>query len=1271
MSQSGQMSAKGVDDRTREAARAAAAAKGMTLGEYLNQTVRGDASTAEANAKQIQKRLAARQNSAAGVLERLTKRIEAVEARSTLAITTMDEAILSLVSRLETSEDTSSAVAGYVEGLIEEFRKTQTALQTKVSELQTDNASQKNLETLQALEQALGKLASHVFDEHEMAQNEAAAMRGRMEAGFVDLGDRFEDIEISVNQKMAEASESLSQTAGELESLKAQTEARRTELSEQVSAIETRVSEQISDLESKLTSQASATTLLVNDQASVLREETSEQLSGVNSQMASLQDRLQAAETTTDSALQNLQTTYEGLEQRIEGLAGTIDPNLSETLRAEFESRFEELTAAMRETVDQARAQLADEILSAASTHTDQAVADLRLAVEAIDTQSSAGGTGVAEAELTKRLDEMTQGIETRLDALEGQDVDGKIDDLRSEVGEINTNLTKRFDTFTELVDQRITDHEQRNASAIAQMGDQVTAASQRFQQRQDEAFERMNQKIDSNQDQSTTRLSDALANVSDRLEQMQSESATSMSPVQKAIASLASRLELIEDTISPETARDDDLAADRYQDDSAALYEEISQLEDLSIDDLDSDGFEMDPPSLQNDPEADEIALFEEHDPEGSIDDGVGFDEIDTELETDEAAFELQDPDPITEENALEAGDTLTEALHADAVSFLDETETPEQTPEAFETENEADEWFDPNFSGSEDESTSPDILELLSQHDTALETIATSSEEEAPTGSEDAETEDSVTSEETASEPYAFGDEDFADSGSQEIDALLAALQEEAASDPLHPLDDDHTEARDSDVFDDHTDEFIAAEAPILEEAETASEPDRLQDADAEPLVLEPITPVPETAAPAPAQLDEVTSDYITRARQAAIAASAAGKQQRPQISERVGLGLGSTGNSQSRLPIYAAASALAVTGAAVGGFIYMRGKQPPEVVSEPATSDTASVPARAAETMVAAESIPTEEFLFDPIEPLPVPEQPAPSPVETAVTTPELGSGIYPEIPQSTTLQTASDSGNRIAQFVLGQQKVRGGEIRDGVTLIRQSANAGLPIAQYELARLHDSGTGVPKDLGLSRSWTEKAAEGGNVKAMYDLAVFMAEGEGGPRSYTGAAEWFRKAAAHGVVDSQYNLGILYEQGLGISQDSGEALYWFTVAANNGDAGAPSKIVQLSDRVDTSAKAEIDARADRWQPAISPSIANGRFGAQPWDVGNAEQVKGVQAALNALGFDAGPADGVMGSSTAYAIRLYQRTYDLPVTGTVTLELIDSLNATAIPANG
>lgn len=62
-------------------------------------------------------------------------------------------------------------------------------------------------------------------------------------------------------------------------------------------------------------------------------------------------------------------------------------------------------------------------------------------------------------------------------------------------------------------------------------------------------------------------------------------------------------------------------------------------------------------------------------------------------------------------------------------------------------------------------------------------------------------------------------------------------------------------------------------------------------------------------------------------------------------------------------------------------------------------------------------------------------------------------------------------------------------------------------------------------------------------------------------------------------------------------------------------------------------------------------------------------EQVKRVQAALNARDYDAGPADGALGPKTRTAIRTYQADAGLPITGEMSAGLLQKLEGDAAAA--
>jgi len=156
-----------------------------------------------------------------------------------------------------------------------------------------------------------------------------------------------------------------------------------------------------------------------------------------------------------------------------------------------------------------------------------------------------------------------------------------------------------------------------------------------------------------------------------------------------------------------------------------------------------------------------------------------------------------------------------------------------------------------------------------------------------------------------------------------------------------------------------------------------------------------------------------------------------------------------------------------------------------------------------------------------------------------------------------------------------------------MEDGARLIRLSANRNQPAAQYRLAKLYETGTGVAKDPITARELIERAAQGGNRIAMHDLGNYHAYGQGGLTSdMDEALKWFTKAAERGVVDSQFNVAFLREGNESVAADIDTALFWYHVAARQGDQGAPDRIAVLSAQLDAAAQADIKARAEQFNP-------------------------------------------------------------------------------------
>lgn len=275
---------------------------------------------------------------------------------------------------------------------------------------------------------------------------------------------------------------------------------------------------------------------------------------------------------------------------------------------------------------------------------------------------------------------------------------------------------------------------------------------------------------------------------------------------------------------------------------------------------------------------------------------------------------------------------------------------------------------------------------------------------------------------------------------------------------------------------------------------------------------------------------------------------------------------------------------------------------------------------------------------------------------------------------------TLDGAVAAGNPIAQFQKGLVQLRAGQMNEGARLIRLAANRNQPAAQYRLAKLYESGTGVAKDIVTARELVERAAIGGNRIAMHDLGNYYAQGEGGlNRDMTQALDWFSKAAERGVVDSQFNVAFLREGNEGVAADPEAALFWYYIAARQGDQGAPERIALLTASMDDATKADIKSRADRFNPKPVDEAANGIFRDVPWaksektasaaDTARKAQiirVREAQTLLTDLGYQIGSADGAAGPRTRAAIKQFEAVNGLPETGAVTDELLQRLEIAA-----
>ncbi len=935
--------------------------------------------------------------------------------------------------------------------------------------------------------------------------------------------------------------------------------------------------------------------------ASIARAETrsADALETLRAAMSRIDERLDKAEKSSDR-VNALETSVETFDARLADTERKSD-EVASALRDDFQQQVDTLTETLTRSLQDTRDDLEQKLTDTAATVEDAAstaaISQMEERLEAMQAQIAQNESRQAEAVeiISDQFERMSKVLEQRLEALKSDTDTATAQAVRDEVAQLSSELDARISTvenadqsaaletmasevsrLAEKLDEKVRQSEHRSAEAIEQVGEQVIRATERIQASQDKALDQINDRLERAAEDTAERLNAVTEDVSRRLDSIGEDSKTAVKPVENTVASLARRLEAIEDL-----------------DVGAA------------------------PPPF--------------------VEDGMT------------SQVDLDD-----DENAPPFAALLDE-MSPDAPKA--------QTPDALDIEDEDDDDLDAAGIAASAHSARREFAAHLAAHK---------------------------------------DDDDLLEDDAEDL------LDAEALDDQADALTDDEDDNADSDLFSPSVD----AGAAQFGAARTAVEPEPEYEAE--------LPPTPDHSLLADELRADVGADddpfgraslnnleFLKAARQAALERggdnrSTLGATEEPE-------------KRSSRMPLVAA-SALAIAVAGGAGLMIMRGKQgnaDESFATLPATAGQDTTSTAGAGASVGADSSALEDDLFDaaegdvsPVEeakvdedllfpedariltaenldaqaaaaPVATPPAPAATPVSAG---PRKVSAMEafasrPSAPPKVTLESAAASGDPAALFELGTKRFNDGDKRGAAELMQRAADLGSAIAQYRLAKLYEKGEGVPRSVKESRRWTQSAADAGNVKAMHDLAVFYAEGEGGgPQSYVAAVEWFTKAANSGLLDSQYNLGVLYEQGLGVTANPAEAAVWFEIAGKNGDADGARRARDLMQRLSPAEADTARIRARAFSPMPTDAAANGQTGAKSWEAAPSvlpAQVREVQRLLNLLNYDAGTPDGLMGSRTRAAIRSYESSRNMPVTGEVSPSLINALRSQSIGANG
>jgi TPR repeat protein len=127
---------------------------------------------------------------------------------------------------------------------------------------------------------------------------------------------------------------------------------------------------------------------------------------------------------------------------------------------------------------------------------------------------------------------------------------------------------------------------------------------------------------------------------------------------------------------------------------------------------------------------------------------------------------------------------------------------------------------------------------------------------------------------------------------------------------------------------------------------------------------------------------------------------------------------------------------------------------------------------------------------------------------------------------------------------------------------IVIVRESAAAGDPLAQYALGILTLDGVATKRDYVDAAKWLGLAASHGYARAQNALGEMCRDGRGVPVDLAKAANLFFQAADQGDAQAQANLGRLYLTGSGVGKNPAEAARWLALAAARGDMGAQATL-------------------------------------------------------------------------------------------------------------
>lgn len=320
-------SVKGIDPKAREVAKDLARRSGMTLGEWLNRMIiEGDGQPADQFADkedapnrayleivkddappriEIAEHPADEVGRVAVALDRLTQRIEAAEGRNAAAISGIDHSVRDALTRLGQSEREQIAVAARFEGAVNDLKTEQARAAERTRRIETEAAGPRSAEALRALEGALGKVATHLYDGEARTREAIAALEAKVNAQSAAAP---QDPSALVDAVVARLSERLEAAEGRTSEALREMSSSFSALDQRMGAVEganpaAGVQERLDSLAASLTQKMEAARL---EMAAKLKESADGRFDRMERKLGEMAAHVQAAEQRSAQAIERM-----------------------------------------------------------------------------------------------------------------------------------------------------------------------------------------------------------------------------------------------------------------------------------------------------------------------------------------------------------------------------------------------------------------------------------------------------------------------------------------------------------------------------------------------------------------------------------------------------------------------------------------------------------------------------------------------------------------------------------------------------------------------------------------------------------------------------------------------------------------------------------------------------------------------------------------------------------------------------------------------------